>query len=682
MRFKIYASYCLFFAIGLYTSICGAQDITLEQHKAIVEASKIANVELLEPLLEQHYEKELFKDLPALLAASKIAYQKELSQKRYNEALSIFNLIGSEYNFDLKIDSTLTQAQQIAPHVSAITKDSLLGRYNEIIGYTLYYQGALQKADSTFLKAISIHEKVGDSASTSWGRAHFYTGYMASFDGEFKKASFHLNQALKLARLQKNKNLERLARSVIASIYSKAYLFDEAAAEREEVIELAKTTNRKATVAAEYINFYADAGIQGDEEKELFYLQKARTFTDENDPSATNFFLINYFVRHYAENNGHKDSLALELDRMEVAYTRFKGSDYFDIMYDHAVTAALIAQNKLAEAETLALTNLPKTLAFEDAELIVAAHENLERLYLLLNNSEKAAFHTKEIAVLEDSIKKKALEDQIAYYQTIYETEKRDLQLKSQAKDIELLNEKSKVRSQWYIIGVISLIGLFIVLLTIRARNYARRKQKMQASFTKDLLKTQENERARIASELHDSVGQKLLMLKNSLTLNKTEKEKEIDLVRETIKEVREMSHNLHPFQFEKLGLLASLKNMVETFQKNSNVFYSEDITLEDSGISKEKEIYVFRMLQECLTNVEKHADATACNLSAEATKNHVIFQLKDNGKGFIVPEDDHTNAGLGMKTIRERARFIEAEVAIYSSPKKGTAITLKIPKK
>ena len=204
----------------------------------------------------------------------------------------------------------------------------------------------------------------------------------------------------------------------------------------------------------------------------------------------------------------------------------------------------------------------------------------------------------------------------------------------------------------------------------------------MQETFTQDLLKTQENERSRIATELHDSIGQKLLIIKNSL-LSKEEKEaKEIDMVGETIKEVREMSHNLHPFQFEKLGLTTSLKNMIESFQKNSNVFYSEDIETTDGLISKEKEIYVFRMLQEAITNVEKHAEATACNLASEEKKRVLVFTLKDNGKGFETPKDKADFEGLGMKTLQERAQFIKADLTINSTPGKGTTITIKIPKK
>ena len=121
---------------------------------------------------------------------------------------------------------------------------------------------------------------------------------------------------------------------------------------------------------------------------------------------------------------------------------------------------------------------------------------------------------------------------------------------------------------------------------------------------------------------------------------------------------------------------------MIETFQKNSNVFYSQDIETPDGLISKEKEIYVFRMIQESITNVEKHAEATACNLSSEYKKDFLIFILKDNGKGFEVPKNNEDFEGLGMKTLKERAQFIKVDLDIQSIPGKGTTVTIKIPKK
>ena len=97
--------------------------------------------------------------------------------------------------------------------------------------------------------------------------------------------------------------------------------------------------------------------------------------------------------------------------------------------------------------------------------------------------------------------------------------------------------------------------------------------------------------------------------------------------------------------------------------------------------MTKENEIYVFRMLQEAMTNVEKHSQATACNLTSKETKNYLVFTLKDNGKGFKA-DSMNTNEGLGMKTLKERAQYIGATLDIESVPEKGSSVSIKIPKK
>src|SRR5690606_15093704 len=115
------------------------------------------------------------------------------------------------------------------------------------------------------------------------------------------------------------------------------------------------------------------------------------------------------------------------------------------------------------------------------------------------------------------------------------------------------------------------------------------------------------------------------------------------------------------PFQFEKLGLVASIKNTVETFQKHSTIFYSEAIEEDTFSLPKDKEIFVYRIIQECLNNVEKHSKAKACNVMAEGKKDFVLFQVKDNGVGFDSTETAELLNSLGMKTLKERAQIIGA---------------------
>ena len=208
-----------------------------------------------------------------------------------------------------------------------------------------------------------------------------------------------------------------------------------------------------------------------------------------------------------------------------------------------------------------------------------------------------------------------------------------------------------------------------------------RKKHQLKEQFSSQIINTQEEERSRVAKELHDSIGQSLLVLKNTVYKKENKNTAELKMINNVINEVRNMSHNLHPFQFEKLGLVKSLENMMDAFQKSSDIFYSYEIDDIDKFISKEKSLFIFRMLQECIVNVEKHANATACNLKITNETKIIRFVLKDNGTGFIVDKTMRSLVSLGLKSLQERAQYINAILSIRSKEGIGTTITIKVKK-
>lgn len=225
-------------------------------------------------------------------------------------------------------------------------------------------------------------------------------------------------------------------------------------------------------------------------------------------------------------------------------------------------------------------------------------------------------------------------------------------------------------------------ILLFLGILSIGIWYFLEQKKKyrLKEQFASKIISSQEQERSRVSKELHDSIGQRLLVLKKTITQKEKFDEQELKMINDTIAEVRTISHDLHPFQFEKLGLITSLENLFDEFQKKSEVFYSYEIDDFTGVLSTEKELFVFRMLQECIVNVEKHAKATACNLKVVNKEKHLNFKLKDNGKGFDLEESQTIN-GIGLKNLKERASYINALFSIESTPNKGTTITIKIRK-
>lgn len=560
-----------------------------------------------------------------------------------------------------------------------VNDPKILSKYYNEVADTYFYLNEFDESLKLYDTCYSYALKDNDSKFMGFsklGKGRVYTDM-----GDFGKASLTLQEALKI--FQKAKDTTRMVsvRNSLTILYSKNGFYEEAKKERDEIISLEKRAKSYDNLPVLYYNAAADYNKMTQQQERLKALNQA--LQSARLSQYANYYepiMLSGLLAAYSEN----DSIA-QAEKMlaEININTEKNTTgSFKAYFINGLKNLAFAKKNFSEAIRLGNEYLEIKKQGKQYEEVQEAENFLYKVYKAIGNKDQALLHYENYRTIKDSIEAVQKVRVLSYYQTIYETEKRDLTIEAQQSNIALLDERDKVKNQWLFFGGLGLLSIFGFLYVIRSRNFARRKQRMQESFTQDLLKTQENERSRIAKELHDSVGQKLLILKNSLLSNEDKEAKEIDMVGETIKEVREMSHNLHPFQFEKLGLMTSLKNMIETFQKNSNVFYSEDIETPDGLISKEKEIYVFRMLQECITNVEKHAEATACNLFSEDKKNHLIFTLKDNGKGFNVHKTKEDLEGLGMKTLKERSQFINADLKIFSTPGKGSTITIKIPKK
>jgi signal transduction histidine kinase len=649
-----------------------------EKEEALLKLTTTKNAVDSDSLFAVYIENQVFKDKEDYFKYTSKRFNELYTKKDTIKTLQMFNLLGASWIKNKKMDSVL-RVKPIEPFLKETTPLALRAHIRYILYNYLESQGNQQeKAAENSKKSIEYFEKVNDSAYSAWGLIHGSRVVDGAKANDFEMIMDHAFSSIALLKYHKDEKRLVNLEAILATVYSLNYLFEPAAKLRSEAINYAQKNKDYRSLTIENLNAALDAKLQDKTAQQKEYLQKAIKYaTLFNVP---HFKFIAYHSNMvYAGQNGLLEEGKTYYNILEGLYPIFKGSTFHKILYLEAAAYLAYLKGDYEQAEKLGLNKLALAVNFNSKEIIQETHELLFLIYDAAGLKEKAKEQDNLILSYLNNTKQNALKNQLLYYQTIFETEKRDFKIQAQETDIALLDAKNKIKTQWLLFGGFGALFLIGFIWIVRSRNFARKNQELQENFTKDILKTQENERARIASELHDSIGQKLLILKNSFFGKEKEAKNEIDLVAETIKEVREMSHNLHPFQFEKLGLTTSLKNMVETFQKNSNVFYSEDIETKDGLIEKEHEIYVFRMLQEAMTNVEKHAAANACNLASIEEKNQLIFILKDNGKGF---ETSTHSEGLGMKTLQERARFINADLKIDSSLEKGTTITLKIQKK
>ena len=220
-------------------------------------------------------------------------------------------------------------------------------------------------------------------------------------------------------------------------------------------------------------------------------------------------------------------------------------------------------------------------------------------------------------------------------------------------------------------------------IIYYRRVNYLKKERHRQVEFSKQLIKSQEEERKRIASELHDSLGQDLLVIKNLALMNKS-KDEQFEEISKTaglaIDEVRRISYNLHPYQLDRLGLTKAIKSMFTNLEGVSKIKFHINIEGVDNLFEKEKEINIYRIIQECMTNIIKHSDADNARVVVEKADDVLLIEIADNGNGFNFELAKSESKGFGLKNLENRVSFMGGKLEFKSDKEFKTQIKVKIP--
>ena len=224
-----------------------------------------------------------------------------------------------------------------------------------------------------------------------------------------------------------------------------------------------------------------------------------------------------------------------------------------------------------------------------------------------------------------------------------------------------------------------------------------RVRELMQQEFSRKQIESQEAERKHLASELHDGLGQDLLIVNNEIQqfLNnpnnsRVDLQRMSTLMQESIESVREISSDLHPHHIERLGFCASLEAMVDKLSHSSSIAFQCRCERIDTMLPKGSEIHLYRIIQESLSNVVKHSRATSAQVEIRKKTGFLEVTIQDNGKGFDVTDSALSTAGhrvpteiargFGIASMSERARIVGGELDINSTPQRGTTVHLAIP--
>ena len=236
------------------------------------------------------------------------------------------------------------------------------------------------------------------------------------------------------------------------------------------------------------------------------------------------------------------------------------------------------------------------------------------------------------------------------------------------------------------ILIVASLVGIILLYFIITAVSYHRKSLRMHKDKIQAEIDTLENERRRIASDLHDELGPLLSAVKLQINNIETAGEEDQQLVIKSsqhidsiIHKLREISNNLMPNTLLRKGLKTAIIELADTYKKASKLevrFSCE----QEIRLDQNKEINLYRIVQEVLHNTIKHSGANLLLISLRKEENHIMLATSDNGKGFDYFSKSKELKGLGLRNLQSRTEVMGGELTCNSQPGKGVTYIFDIP--
>jgi signal transduction histidine kinase len=243
------------------------------------------------------------------------------------------------------------------------------------------------------------------------------------------------------------------------------------------------------------------------------------------------------------------------------------------------------------------------------------------------------------------------------------------------------------------LISTLSTIMAAALLWVYFLRRRLQKQKALQLAFSQQVLKRLEDERRRIAANLHDGLGQVLLAIRNQalLAMQRSPQENGVrqrleeisGATSQALDEVRQITHGLRPYQLNRLGLTQAIRAILNQVSSDSQIVFANRVDDMDHVFDEDSEIHVYRIVQEAINNVIKHSAATEAAVVIKNRTQIVSLSIRDNGKGFdpaSTSASDPSALGYGLSGIAERVRILGGTLTVDSRPGRGTNLTIEIP--
>ena len=546
----------------------------------------------------------------------------------------------------------------------------------------------LKNFDSTIIvgdKALQMARKKADSSSVA--KLKHQIGVASYFSGKYDVAAKNFIESISI--FEKNDDKKKLAPvyNDLAKLYRKTKDLDKAITNYNKADAIYRQLNDTAGIAMilnesgvvfEYRNDYKEAINR--------YTSSMKLAEKAGDSLSVSYSLSNIAGVYVIEK---KYDLAVE-NLLRALNIRQLLKDSFAIALTYSdLGVAMNGKGDYSKAiEYLTLSNkMAEKLKYP--ELQSNNYNELSSVAQKQGDFQKA---------FEYFNKRSALRDSLFTLEKTKEIQKLNSQYESARKEQQIQAQKNRLRMQNYLfIGIAGLILLLALLAHSQYKRYKLKKEsqlqaelmKQQEEAARAILEAEEKERQRIAKDLHDGVGQMMSAAKMNLSAFESEMqftseeqkkalEKVIQLVDESCREVRTVSHIMMPNALLKNNLATAIQEFVN---KLSSKTLQVDVYTEglEERLDSNVETVLYRVVQECVHNALKHAGATTLDISLIRDKDGISGTIEDNGKGFD-PNDKENFEGIGLRNIITRIEYLKGTVDFDSAPGRGTVIGIHVP--
>lgn len=598
-------------------------------------------------------------------------YNQKIVQKKYTDAAELLDIacvyLADSYDFNVGFMTVInefnTKYRTKVPVLKTTFVDSYLANY--------YFDKYDLKKTAEYFKKITALEPNDYSSCYNIARAYYDLSYVHYITGK-QNLSLEANQKSHeyFSKINNPKGLA-FVYSNYANIYTAIGDKKRAILNADKAIEAYKSIDNIYNVYIGLINKISLYDFLKDSRKETLIDSVYKEFqksTEQND--ILKIKIHNFKVENLVHQNKLLDAKII-LDELKPIVEKVNSDD---LTQEYKVTSALfqIKENpNYTNFEEIkkALPTLKENQQYEKVNMFY----NVLKNNAIQNKDFKNALHYElEKQIIADSIGNIETRGKIVELETKYETEKKEQQITLQKRTILNKNTTIALLASLF-------LGMFLTVVVYITRQKQKKlkleKQNAQ-QYTKQLLEKTEEERKRIASDLHDSVSHELLSLRNSFEEKTEVTNTKIDAI---INDIRIISRNLHPVMFDKIGLKASIDQLVERTQSVNDFMVTAEVEYFGS-LSNSDELQLYRIIQEALSNIIKYANAVAAKITIQERNNTIFIEIKDNGKGFNVLEKLNGKNAFGLHNIIERSRAIGGKAKI-NSDKNGTIITIEIKK-